>query len=138
MTVKKDHITFRGRYLGVTFFVIVQFIVGIIHIFFGLAMLSGSFSFASYSVTPIVYSFYTFAYGCFTFFFTYLVWITSRFGWIGTVAVSFFVILADTFAVFNVINFLGIPELAAIGEIPFSIVIILYFLQYHIRSKFNV
>ena len=138
MTIKKDEITFKGQYLGVTFLVIVQFIVGLIHMFFGLAMLSGNFSVASYSVTPIVYSVYTLVYGCLTFFFTYLVWTTRRSGWIGTVAVSCFVILADTLTVFDLVNVLGIPKLAAIGEIPFSIIIIVYLLQHHVRSKYNV
>ncbi len=138
MSIKKTDITFRGRYLGVTFLVIVQFIVGLIHMFFGLLMLSGSFSVVSYSGTPIVYSAYTLVYGCLTFFFTYMIWTIRRFGWVGTVAVSFFVILADTLTVFNLVNVLGIPKLAAIGEIPFSIVIILYLLQNHVRSKYNV
>ena len=138
MTIKKTDIAFKGRYLGITFLVIVQFIVGLIHMFFGAAMLSGIFSVSSYLGTPIIYSVYTLVYGCLTFFFTYLVWTTKRLGWIGTVAVSFFVILADTLTVFNLFNVLGIPKLAAIGEIPFSIVIILYLLQDHVRSKYNV
>ena len=137
MTIKKANITFMGRYLGVTFLVIVQFIVGVIHMFFGLAMLSGSFSIASYSGTPMVYSVYTLVYGVLTFFFTFLVWINRRFGWIGTIAVSFFVILADSLTIFNLFNILEIPKLAAIGEIPFSILVILYLLQHHVRSKYN-
>ena len=138
MTIKKTDITFKGRYLGVTFLVVVQFIVGFIHMFFGVAMLAGNFSVATYSATPIVYSVYTLVYGCLTFFFTYLVWTTKRLGWIGTLAISFFVIFADTLTVFNLFNVLGIPKLAAIGEIPFSILIIIYLLQQHVRSKYNV
>lgn len=132
------NVTIRGQFLGVIVLVVIQFIVGIIHIFFGFAMLSGNFSVASYSMTPLIYSFYTLAYGCLTFFFTYLFWIGKRFGWIGIVAVSLFVILADTLTAFNLFNGLGIPKVAAIGEIPFSILILTYLLQHHVRSKYNI
>jgi hypothetical protein len=57
--------------------------------FFGILMLSGNFSVAFNSGTPIIYRVCTLVYGCLTFFFTYLVWKIRRLGLIGTVAVSF-------------------------------------------------
>ena len=129
---------FKGRFLGVAVLVAVQFLIGVIHVVFGFAMLSGSFSFAAVSVAPIVYSIYTATYGLLTLFFAYLVWVGRRSGWIGTAAVSSFVILADTLTVLGLLSVLGIPRLAAVGEIPFSILVIAYLLQPHVRSKYCV
>ena len=138
MERSEKFLSFRGRFLGIVILVVIQFMVGIIHIFFGLAMLSGNFSVASYSITPIVYSVYTLVYGGLTFFFTYLLWVGNRMGWIGTMIISLFVILADTLTAFNLLNVLGIPKVAAIGEIPYSILILTYLLQNHVRSKYSI
>lgn len=129
-------VTVKGRYLGITLLVIIQIIFGITHIFFGLAMLSGKFSIAAYSFTPIVYSFYTLIYGCLTFFFACFVWMSKRLGWIGTIGVSLFVIIVDILTAFDLVNVLGIPKIAAFGEVPFCILVLTYLLQYNIRSKF--
>ena len=133
-------VSVRGRFLGIAVLVVVQFIVGIIHLLFGFALLSGSFSVASYSIAPMVYTFYTLVYGWLTLFFTYLIWVGKRSGWIGTVAVSLFVILVDVLAVLDLSNVLGIPspKVAAIGEVPFGILVLVYLLQYHVRSKYNI
>ena len=45
---------FKGRFLGVAALVAVQVLIGVIHVVFGFAMLSGSFSVATVSVTPLV------------------------------------------------------------------------------------
>ena len=58
MKKPKMEIKVKGRYLGITLLVVIQIIFGIIHIFFGLAMLSGNFSIEAYSISPIVYSLY--------------------------------------------------------------------------------
>ena len=137
MNNKRNDITFRGRYLGVIVLAVVQYIVGIIHISFGLIMLSGNFSMNSSLITSTIYSLYTLVYGILTFVFTYLFWKGKRLGWIGTIMVSLFVILADTLTVLNLLSVLGIPKIAAIGEIPFSTLIIFYLLQNHVRSKYN-
>ena len=140
MKRSKGGVSVRGRFLGIAVLVVVQFIVGIIHVLFGFALLSGSFLVASYSVMPTVYTFYTLVYGWLTLFFTYLIWVGKRSGWIGTVAVSLFVILVDVLAVLDLSNVLGIPspKVVAIGEVPFSILVLVYLLQYHIRSKYNI
>ena len=115
----KTDVTFKNRYLGVVFLVVVQAIVGVIHLFFGLVMISGIFSFNMYP-TLMSYSIYTLIYGFLTILFTIWLWKQKRLGWIGTVAIALFVITVDSLAVFNVTNFLGIPapKVAAIGEIP--------------------
>lgn len=138
MSSSSTQIMVRGRFLGITVLVSVQFVVGIIHVIFGFILLLGNFSVASYSMMSVAYSFYTVTYGCLTFVFTYLLWIENQLGWIGTVAVSLFVIFADTLAVFDLFNILCIPKLAAIGEIPFSILILMYLLQRHVRLKYDV
>lgn len=138
MNKKRTIITFRNRYLGVIVCVVIQLIVGLIHIFFGLNMLVGNFSIANFSTIPTsYYSLYTFVYGILTFVFTYLFWTGSRSGWIGIILVSLFVILADTLTFLNILTILGIPKIAAIGEIPFSILIVVYLLQNHVRSKYT-
>jgi len=130
--------TFKGRFFGVAVLVAVQFLIGIIHVAFGFAMLSGSFSVAAVSVTPLVYSIYTAAYGLLTLLFTYLFWVGKSLGWIGTASVSSFVIIADSLTVLGLLTVLGIPPLAAVGEIPFSILVVAYLLQPHIRAKYRI
>ena len=133
-----ENIKVRGRFLGVFILVIYQYFVGAIHIFFGLSMLLGIFSAASYSITPTVYSVYTLVYGCLTFVFTYFVWKGKRLGWIGTVTVSLFVIIVDTLALLSLFNVLGIPKIAGLGEIPYSLIIVIYLLQNHVRVKYGI
>ena len=119
--------------------VIVQAIVGIIHLFFGLALVTGNFSFTGYP-TLMTYSIYTLVYGLLTILFTYWIWKQKQLGWIGIVAIALFVIIVDSFAVLNVTNFLGIPspKIAAMGEIPYSSLCLVYLLQNHVRSKYNI
>ena len=134
---KPSDLSFRGRSLGIVILVAIQFVVGIIHTIFGFMMLSGNFSATSFSLEPAIYSIYTLVYGCLTLIFTYLLWLQKRSGWLGTIVVSLFVIFADTLTVFNLLSVLGIPKTAAIGEIPFSIMVIAYLVQLHGRSKYS-
>ncbi len=120
---------FKGRFLGITVLVAVHSIIGFIHVIFGFALLSGNSSVSVLSVTPLVYSIYTSAYGLLTLLFTYLVWTGKRLGWISTVAVFLFVIIADALMVLGLLTVLGIPKFAAVGEIPFSIMVLGYLLN---------
>ena len=129
---------FKGRFLGITVLVAVHFIIGFIHVIFGFALLSGSFSVSVLSVTPLVYSIYTSVYGLLMLLFTYLVWTGKRLGWIGTVTVSSFVIIADALTVLGLLTVLGIPKFAAVGEIPFSIIVLGYLLQPHVRATYSI
>ncbi|MFA5363742.1 MAG: hypothetical protein WC325_00990 [Candidatus Bathyarchaeia archaeon] len=130
-------ISVKGRFLGVALLVVIQFIVGVIHIILGLATISVNPLGASFSMT---YNVYTLVYGCLTVFFTYLLWNGKRLGWIGTVATSIFVIVVDSLAAFDVSNILSIPapKFAAIGKITFSILVLAYLLQHHVTSKYNI
>ncbi|MBN1358779.1 hypothetical protein JW988_08435 [Candidatus Bathyarchaeota archaeon] len=129
---------FKGRFLGIIVLVAVHFIIGFIHVIFGFALLSGSFSVSVLSVTTLVYSIYTSAYGLLTLLFTFLVWTGKRLGWIGTTAVSSFVIIADSLTMLGLLTVLGIPKFAAVGEIPVSIIILGYLFQPHVRAKYAI
>ena len=133
-----ENIKPTGRYLGIVVLVVIQSIVGIIHSFYGFAMISGIYSVASYSTAPAIYSYYTLVYGLLSLSFIILFWMGKRSGWIGTWAISSFVILVDTTAVFSLFNVLGIPKFAALGEVPYSLFILFYLIEDHIRSKFNI
>ena len=137
MNKKRTNITFKDRYLGIIVLITVQFIVGLIHIIFGLIMLLGNFSVTTFPTTSTIYSSYTFIYGTLTFVFAYLLLTNKQSGWIGTILVSLFVIMADTLTALNMLIILGIPKIAAIGEIPYGILIIGYLAQNHVRSKYN-
>ncbi len=128
-------VTFRGRFLGIGVLVAIQVINGLIHTFFGLVLVLGSYV----SITSSsVFSFYTLIYGILTLLFNYLLWKGKRLGWIGTVAVSLFVIIADALAVLDLLTFLGIIKTAAIVEIPYSLVTVLYLIQNHVRTKYGI
>ena len=132
-------VTLRGRSLGISILVGIQVINGLIHTFFGLALVLGSYiPMASSSSAPSIFSFYTFTYGILTIFFTYLLWKGKRLGWIGTIAISLFVIIADTLTIFDLLTFLGIIKTAGIGEIPYSLIIVIYLIQNHVRSKYGI
>ena len=86
------------------------------------------------------YSVYTLIYGSLSLTFAYLLWINKRSGWIGTICVSLFVIGVDLLAVSGLFNILGIPApvFAASGEIPYSLLVLFYLVQDHVRSKFRI
>jgi hypothetical protein len=108
---KPDRVaTFRGRFLGISFLTGIQVING----------------------------FYTLIYGILTLLFTYLLWNCKRLGWIGTAAVALFVIIADSLTVLDLLTFLGIIKTAAILEIPYSLVTVLYLIQTQVRTKYGI
>ena len=132
-------VTFRGSFLGIGVLTIIQVINGLIHTFFGLVLLLGtSISMTASSNFPLVFSFYTLIYGILTLLFTCLLWKGKRLGWIGTIVVAFFVILADSLTVLDLLNFLGIIKIAAILEIPYSLATVLYLIQNHVRIKYGI
>ncbi|MBN1784896.1 MAG: hypothetical protein JW815_04095 [Candidatus Bathyarchaeota archaeon] len=132
-------VTFRGRFLGIGVLTAIQVINGLTHTFFGLVLVLGTFiSVAASSNFPSVFSFYTLIYGILTLLFTYLLWKGKSLGWIGTVAVALFVIIADSLTVLDMLTFLGIIKTAAIVEIPYSLATVLYLIQTHIRTKYGI
>lgn len=138
MKKPSNEISIKGRSFGIFLLTIIQLINGIIHSYYGLAMISGDYSAEAFSLLPMVYSVYTLAYGLLNLIFIYLFWLGKRSGWIGTIIVSLFVIIVDVLAVFNLMNFLGIPSysMAILGEILYSTLLVVYLLQFHVRLKY--
>ena len=134
-----ENVRIRGRFLGVFVLVTAQLLLGFIHIFFGLGLFMESFvPMVPSSSTLLIFSSYTVVYGLLTVLFTYLFWVGNRVGWIGTAAVSLFVIVVDILAFFDLFNVLGIIKTAGLGEIPYSIVVLVYLLQKHVRIKYKI
>ena len=132
-------VTFSGRFLGIGVLTTIQVINGLIHTFFGSVLVLGTFiSVAASLNAPSVFRFYTLIYGILTLLFTCLLCKGKRLGWIGTVAVALFVIIADSLTVLDLLTFLGIIKTAAILEIPYSLVTVLYLIQTHVRTKYGI
>jgi len=139
-TARPPIIMFKGRYLGIVVLVSAQVIIGFIHVVFGFWLLSASAAplagIASFG--PEVYSVYTVVFSLLTLTFASLLWLQSRWGWLGTMAVSVFVIAADSLTLLNLPSIPGIPKFAGFGEITYSIIVILYLLQSHIEKAYRI
>ena len=119
--------TFLGRSIGVTVLTVSQLLIGVIHIFSGLIL----FIFEDFSALPVtvVYDVYTFFYGLFVVVFAVFFWRDKLSGWIGTVGVSLFVIIADSFRLLDLPTIPGIPRAPAFAEIAYSIIVVGYLLS---------
>ena len=84
----------------------------------------------------VTYDIYTVVFGLLVLVFAVFVWQGKKAGWIGTVAVSLFVIAADTLTVLDLPSIPGIPKSAALTEIAYSLVVVLYLLQDNVRKKY--
>jgi uncharacterized membrane protein (DUF2068 family) len=126
--------------LGIIVLAVAQFTIGVIHVFSGILLLfaSPSTTFILSAQLPEIYSIYTLAFGLLTLICTYGIWLGRSWGWTGTVAVSIFVIVADALAFLNLPRVPGIPKLAASAEIVYSLMILLYLSQTHVRAKYKV
>jgi len=69
--------------------------------------------------------------------FAYCLWAGKNSGWLGTIIVSLFVIVVDVFAVLGVSLIAGVPRTAALGEIVYSLVVLLYLFQPKIIQVFK-
>jgi len=107
--------------------------VGAIHVFFGLLLLA----FENFSFLPstVGYDVYTFFFGLLTIVFAVYIWRSKKAGWIGTIALSLFVIAA-ALTLLHLPSIPGIPEFPAFAEIGYSIMVIGYLSLGHVRSKF--
>jgi hypothetical protein len=132
---KQTPITLKGRSLGITALTAAQILIGLIHAAFGLLLLGSELSVGTQ--VSSAYSIYTAVFGVLTFIFAVLIWQGNKLGWAGTIAVSVFVIIADTLTVLKLPSILGIPLFASAGEIPYSLFVILYLLLPHVRKKFG-
>jgi hypothetical protein len=136
-------ITYRGRSLGILMVVCFQVLVGVIHVFFGFWMLLTS---RTEQITPFsnrlfasdVYSVYTILFSVLTLAFTYALWRQKQVGWVGTVSITIFIIIADSLTLLDLPSVPGIPKFAGYGEITYSILLLTYLLQTHVRTKYTM
>jgi hypothetical protein len=133
-------VNYRGRSLGIIILTAAQLLVGVIHVFFGLWLLiAGSLADSAISAqSPLVYSVYTLVFGLLTLVFAVGIWLRTSWGWIGTFAVSLFVIVADALTISNLPSIPGIPPSAAGVEIIYSLLVLLYLSQTHVRIKYHI
>ena len=136
--------SYKGRILGVAILVAISVINGIIHVISGIVVMFANTIFTSLlplqipmsSFMLMSYGTYTFFYGLLSIVFAYGLWMSKRWGWIGTVAVQIFCLVVDVFAALRLPLLHGVPEFAGIVEIPWYIAILAYILQPHIRRTF--
>jgi len=133
MSGKPGPIFYKGRSLGILVLTAAQLLVGSIHVFFGFLLLASEVSLLK---ATMAYDVYTIAFGLLTFVFGVFIWQGKKSGWIGTIAVSVFVSVADALTVLNLPSIPGIPKFAAPTEIIYSIIVMIYLLQHNIRKKY--
>ena len=95
-------------------------------------------AFEDFSALPltVTYDIYTLLYGFLVLFFAVLFWRGKKAGWMGTIAVSLFVIAADTLTLLDLPSIPGIPKLPAFAEITYSLFVIFYLTQSAVRKKY--
>jgi hypothetical protein len=135
MTSKRNPVTFtyKGRSLGIVVLTAAQLFIGVIHVFYGALLIA--FGTSILQATE-AYDVYTLVFGLSVLVFTVFIWQGKKVGWIGTVAVSLFVIVADALTVLNLPSIPGIPKFAAATEIAYSLLVVLYLLQNGVRKKY--
>lgn len=136
-------VEYKGRSLGIVFLVGAQLLVGFVHVVFGFWLLiatwtSSSVGFIGLSSAPVIYSVYTIVFSFLTLLFTVLLWWEKGWGWVGTFAVLVFVIVVDSLTLLDLPSVPGIPKFAGYGEITYSVLVILYLLQAHVRTKYGI
>jgi hypothetical protein len=127
-------IMYKGRNLGIVVLTAAQIFIGAIHVFFGFLLLA--FENLNFIQATIAYNFYTIVFGGLTMVFAVFIWQGKKWGWVGTVAVSLFVIAADSLALLDLPSILGIPKFPALTEIVYSLLVVLFLLQSGVRSKY--
>jgi hypothetical protein len=132
---KKPIPTYKGRSLGIVALTAAQIFIGAIHVFFGFLLLAFE-NLSSFIQGTVVYDVYTIIFGVLTVVFGVFIWQGKKAGWIGTVAVSLFVIAADSLTLLNLPSIPGIPKFAGFGEITYSVLITIYLCTSHVRKKY--
>jgi hypothetical protein len=127
-------ITYKGRNFGIVVLTVAQLFIGVIHAFFGLLLLA--FENLSFIQATAAYDVYTFVFGLLALVFALFIWRGKKSGWIGTVAVSLFVILADSLTLLDLPSIPGIPKLPAYTEIGYSVLILVYLGSQSVRKKY--
>lgn len=123
-----------GKTLGKVVLVSLQLLIGVIHLFAGLFLLA----YENFSALPSMaaYDVYTLVFGLLVIAFAYGLWQGRKWGWIGTVAVSVFVIIADSTAVLGAPVVAGTPPGPAAVEITYSLILIGYLLLCRVIRQF--
>jgi hypothetical protein len=127
-------ITYKGRNFGIVVLTVAQLFIGVIHAFFGLLLLA--FENLSFIQATAAYDVYTFVFGLLALVFALFIWRGKKSGWIGTVAVSLFVILADSLTLLDLPSIPVIPKLPAYPEIGYSVLILVYLGSQSVRKKY--
>lgn len=116
-----------GRTIGVATLTVAQLIIGLIHVFSG-ALLFAYEDFARLPDTA-AYDIYTIVYGLLVLVFAVYFWRGKWIGWVGTIAVSTFVIVADSLTLLDLPSVPGIPKGPAAAEIIYSLIVVGYLLK---------
>lgn len=132
---KPGPIQYKGRSLGIIVLTGAQVLIGVIHLSIGVVLLAAALT---GSQATLVYSVYTVAFGLLVLLFAIFIWGLKKEGWIGTVALSVFVIAADTLTVLHLPSVPGIPTFAAPTEIGYSIIIIICLCLKRVRKVFDI
>lgn len=133
MNSKRPPLFYKGRSLGIVILTVAQLFIGVIHFLFGLLLLAYE---SSITQTTVAYDVYTLVFATLVIVFAIYIWEGKSTGWIGTVAVSLFVIAADSLVVLNLPSIPGIPKFAAPTEIVYSLTVLFYLFQKNIRKKY--
>jgi hypothetical protein len=134
MSKKQTSITYKGRSLGIVILIVAQLFIGVIHAFFGLLLLA--FENLSIIQATVAYDIYTFIFGVLVLVFAVFIWQGKKAGWVGTVGVSLFVIVADSLTLLDLPSIPGIPKLPAYTEIGYSALIVVYLFSRQVRKKY--
>jgi hypothetical protein len=122
-----------GRTVGVVALTVAQLIIGVIHVFSGALL----FAYENFTQLPATaaYDIYTLVYGLLVLIFAVYFWRGKWIGWVGTVAVSAFVIAADMLTLLDLPTVPGIPKGPATAEIIYSVIVIGYLLSRGAKNK---
>jgi len=116
-----------GRNVGVAALTAAQLLIGVIHVISGVVL----FAYEDFMHLPATaaYDVYTLVYGVAVLVFAVYFWKGKWIGWVGTLAVSAFVIAADSLTLLDLPSVPGIPKAPAAAEITYSLIVIGYLLN---------
>jgi hypothetical protein len=138
MSNTRSPINYKGRSIGIITLTIAQSLIGAIHVFSGLWLLTaGSLADLISAQSSPIYSVYTLIFGLLTVVFASGIWLGKSWGWIGTIVISMFVIAADALTLLSLPSISGIPRSAAAAEIAYSLIVILYLSHPRVRKKYK-
>jgi len=143
MNIGVSPLEHKGRTFGIVALVASQVLIGFVHVVFGFWLLvapRGAPFLSVVGMFPVsdIYSIYTIIFGFLTLLFAVPLWLQKRWGWVGTFAVLVFVVVADSLTLLDLPSVPGIPKLAGLGEITYSVLVMVYLLQAQIRAKYQI